>query len=104
MVIKEMRELARAGELNAAQEAFLLPQKRAAEELYDLENDPDEVNNLAGKAGYESIQSDLSRALAAWMEDNGDIDPEYGELFSSGRLRANLRVQGLIDKKENDSQ
>ena len=103
MVIKEMRELAKAGELDAAQESFLLPQKRAAEELYDLENDPDEINNLAGQAEYESIQSELSRVLAAWMENNGDIDPEYGKLFANGQLRANLRIQGLMDKKENDS-
>lgn len=41
------------GKLNAAQSAFW--QRKAAEELYDLRADPDEVNNLASSAEHAKI-------------------------------------------------
>jgi len=42
-----------AGHLNAAQAAFW--KEKPSEELYDVAGDPDNVNNLAGKPGYEDI-------------------------------------------------
>ena len=47
-------------------------QKRPAEELYDVVNDPHCLNNLVGQAGSESIRSELSRQLDDWMADQGD--------------------------------
>ena len=41
----EVEDLFRSGEATAAQSAFFLP--APLEELFDLQNDPDEVNNLA---------------------------------------------------------
>lgn len=38
-------------------------------ELYDLENDPDEVNNLMGKPEYEAIVKSLSQDLYDWLEN-----------------------------------
>ncbi len=32
-------------------------------ELYDLQTDPDELNNLYGQTGYESITTDLQKRL-----------------------------------------
>ncbi len=99
LVMKEMRDLFKDGKLSPAQESFLLPQKDAAEELYDLENDPDELNNLTGQAEYAAVQRELSEVLAEWMDDNGDRDPEYGTLLPSGTLKRNMRIQPLIDRK-----
>ncbi|MCP3695885.1 MAG: sulfatase atsG, partial [Planctomycetaceae bacterium] len=47
-------------------------QKRPAEELYDVVNDPHCLNNLVGQAGSESIRSELSRQLDDWMAAQGD--------------------------------
>jgi arylsulfatase A-like enzyme len=47
----EWRTLYEAGKTNEAQSAFWKTPK-ACEELYDLTNDPDEVNNLVGVDGY----------------------------------------------------
>ena len=47
-------------------------QKRPAEELYDVVHDPHCLNNLIDKPGTESIRSELSRQLDAWMADQGD--------------------------------
>ncbi len=47
-------------------------QYRPGEELYELEQDPYEWNNLAGDARYAKIQAELKSQLAAWMKDQGD--------------------------------
>jgi len=62
------RRLFDEGKLNAAQSAFWQP--KAAEELYDLQSDPDEVRNLADspeqaetKARLKGAQQDLARRI-----------------------------------------
>jgi len=45
---------------------------RPAEELYDLRNDPFELNNLAGDPRYAEIKQRLSRELERWMHSQGD--------------------------------
>ncbi len=42
------------------------------EELYDLENDPMELNNLAGKPEYADVQTDLRAKLETWIAENDD--------------------------------
>ena len=46
--------------------------KRPPEELYDLKNDPYELNNLADDPAYAEIKSKLSLELDQWMKDQGD--------------------------------
>ena len=41
-------------------------------ELYDLENDPHETNDLAGRPEFSTIRADLLRRLRAWMEATQD--------------------------------
>ncbi|MCY3970078.1 MAG: sulfatase-like hydrolase/transferase [Acidobacteria bacterium] len=53
--------LFQAGELNEAQAAFW--REKPSEELYDLEDDPDLVNNLAGSAEHEAERERLAAAL-----------------------------------------
>ena len=57
--------------------------ERPAEELYDLEADPFELNNLAAD---NSKQLDaMSRGLDAWMSSTGDTQVVAGEpLLLSG--------------------
>lgn len=51
---------------------FYFAAPRPTEELYDLSEDPDEVNNLAGQSGYEEALVRMRNALAQWQEDVGD--------------------------------
>ena len=46
-------------------------------ELYDLKNDPFELNNLANNPEYSKIKEDLSRKLDAWIKSNND--PFYSQ-------------------------
>lgn len=44
-------------------------------ELFDLENDPDEFNNLAGIKEYKEIEDELKKELQKWMIIYRDIVP-----------------------------
>ena len=45
---------------------------RPAEELFDMETDPDEVHNLAEDPKYADIKKDLREKLEAWQYATGD--------------------------------
>lgn len=45
----------------------------AQPELYDLENDPQETNSLAGNPEFTPIETRLRESLAAWMRETGDF-------------------------------
>lgn len=68
---KEWRELYEKGQLSAVQRSFFEPQ--APEALYDLENDPYELHNLAGEARFTSKLKELRTALKAYMLDKNDL-------------------------------
>ena len=50
----------------------LLTVQRTPIELYDLHTDPDEMDNLAGKPAYASIENELRQRLLEWMQETGD--------------------------------
>ena len=66
-----MRHLHAQGQLTGPPARYLAP-RRPAEELYDLEVDPYEINNLAGNPEYATIQQRLAAALDAWIEQIDD--------------------------------
>ena len=65
-----IRRLAEQGKLTPAQAAPYGP--RVAEELYDLESDPDEAVNLAEDPAYGAVLDEMRQALAGWIEDTDD--------------------------------
>ena len=54
------------------QKAYALFEFPPRYELYDLEADPDEWNNLADNKNYEPILERLKKALAQWQADTKD--------------------------------
>jgi N-sulfoglucosamine sulfohydrolase len=62
---QELWRLKQAGKLNQESQKLFLPKVR--EELYDLENDPYETENLIQSPSHQDIVSEMSRVLRNWI-------------------------------------
>jgi len=80
-LLAEMNVMHIQGELTPAQDRFMQPTK-PEEELYDLHNDPHEINNLADDPAYAEIKRDLS----VMLEEQRRMvnDPGVSEEFRTG--------------------
>lgn len=67
---RDMRAMWKDGRLNAAQAKWF--QAPGEEQLYDLENDPYELHNLASDLDYRTALLRLRSALSDWRERVGD--------------------------------
>ena len=101
-VLTLMEMLYEKGELTPEQENFMKP-TRPAEELYDLQNDPHEVHNIAESAEHQQALRELRNKLDAWIEETGDQGeiPEDEEVVAhwdqeaETRFARNMRDRGL---------
>ena len=71
LAYQEWRDLYKAGKLNAAQAQFF--EARPAEALYDVEQDPFELNNLATQEKYQSMLIELRGALQEKVKSMPDL-------------------------------
>ncbi len=68
----EMLKLKTEGKLNEIQMRWFLP-KQVTEELYDLEKDPHQFNNLAKEPAYSTKLKELNEAMNNWIASVGDL-------------------------------
>ncbi|MDG2390640.1 MAG: sulfatase [Planctomycetaceae bacterium] len=82
-ILIRLNELADAGKLNKAQ-MLQMAESRLKEELYDMQNDPWELKNLASDPYYSDMLDRMRGHLHEWIETTGDKgqQPE-GEMFDS---------------------
>ena len=100
-VLTLMQILHKKGELNEIQSRFMAD-FRPEEELYDLKNDPFEVNNLAADPEYGQQLQDLKNQMDEWLGryDLGEY-PENpraikaAEELMQGRFKRNMESMGL---------
>ena len=94
-VLRLMRKLHLEQKLAPEQALFMAP-RRPKEELYDLESDPHEINNLANDPDFQPRLTDMRTQLDAWIKasrDQGEI-PEDPAI--AGQYKA--KMQELYDK------
>ena len=60
------------GKLDPVQARFMAADKPEFE-LYDLENDPHEINNLANDPKYAKVQAELLAQINRWRKDVNDV-------------------------------
>jgi len=80
--------------------------KRPAEELFDIREDPDCLNNLAGDPKAASVQAALSDALTQYLTRTGDLrqtDPEAGQVWETYERVSSLRWFPVPDWYKQDS-
>jgi arylsulfatase A-like enzyme len=64
---KELRQMHQEGKLSPLMSRLYFSPTRPMFELFDLESDPSEFNNLIGNKDYEVIERELKAALQEWM-------------------------------------
>lgn len=70
--MQELLRLRNEGKLNEIQMQWLRSSK-PVEELFDTDNDPHEINNLAGDPAYAEKLSELRAECERWIEEIGDM-------------------------------
>jgi hypothetical protein len=80
-------------------------EKRPAEELYILKDDPYNINNVAESAQYAGVKESLSKKLEQWMKDSQDprLDGKGDEIDRyDATTRAWITRDGIIllDEKQ----
>jgi arylsulfatase A-like enzyme len=83
-IVKRLRQLHQEKKLDAVQELIFAP-TRPKEELYDLQKDPSEINNLALDPAYKQTLAELRQSLEVWMEETDDRGrtPESAKMYDS---------------------
>ena len=71
-IMQEIHRLSKAGELNEDQWQFTR-QTKPKEELYDTQNDPHEIRNLAANPEYADKLAELRSVHERWKRDTGDL-------------------------------
>jgi len=71
-MMQELNRLYESGELNKEQSLWLRSPK-PAEELYDLNKDPYELNNLVGNPDVQDTLKLLRKVLDDWVKDTNDL-------------------------------
>jgi arylsulfatase A-like enzyme len=69
--MQDIKAYYKAGKMNAAQR-FMMAESRVPEELYDLENDPHEIRNLAADPAHANVLAEYRKVLAQWIQQTGD--------------------------------
>jgi N-sulfoglucosamine sulfohydrolase len=69
--LRVMRQLKEEGKLTGPP-ALFMADRRPPEELYDLEADPYEIQNLAGSPEHQKTLEELRGVLNRWIKETGD--------------------------------
>ena len=97
LAYKEWAQLYREGKLNKIQSKFFEP--KMPEELYDVEDDPFETNNLAENSTYKSTLVSMRNSLNTWMEKQPDLS-FYPEYYLLQNAASNPKSFGETHKKD----
>lgn len=72
-IMQELWRLHLLDELTDIQESIFFSETRPVEELYDIQADPHEINNLARDPHYLETKQRLSTAMDAWLDEVVDM-------------------------------
>lgn len=85
----------KAGKTNEVQSRYFL--EKPLEELYDTENDPWEINNLADDPTYAGVLQRMREAETNWMREVRDVglipETEYADFAGDGSLYDYMRSE-----------
>lgn len=80
-------------------ERAMLYQKRPEFELYDVNEDPNQLNNLAGKPELKAIQEQMFADLQVWLKQQGDEGMKTEEAVENVLTRRAAQKEAEKKKK-----
>lgn len=101
-----MQELLRLHEADALEgpPALLFQATKPEEELYDVTQDPHEINNLAGLPEYAEVLTRMRDALTRWQEETGDMglipETELAEQMWPGGIQPTTATPTFLAEKD----
>ncbi len=98
-VLRLMHRLHAENQLTPEQ-AFFMANRRPEEELYDVLQDPHELNNLAGKQSHQNILQKFRKILDDWIKNTGDRGefPEDSDVVKKYKEQMKAWAQDRIDE------
>jgi len=87
---QEVRRLGAAGKLKEEGDGWLYAKTTPPEELYDIQKDPDEMNNLIGSPQHQEVAKKMRMALLTWMTKVRDTG-----LFPESQMQHHWRKHNL---------
>jgi len=82
-ILQTLRTLHAAGQLDFLSEKLLFSPTRPAEELYEWNTDPWQVQNMAADPKYAPTLLELRARLDRWMKETNDHGPETDRMYES---------------------
>ena len=76
-----------ADQLSALHQRLYFENPRPIFELYDLDADPSQLNNLAGQPKVSDVELELRNELDRWMVQEGDFLPLPSHAHQTTRQR-----------------
>ena len=80
-------------------QSLIFQAPRPGIELYDIQEDPYEIENLAYKAGYTDIIKDLLKKLESWQKETADHHPGLRRIPDAVDRRTG---QPMYDERRNE--
>ncbi len=107
---KDVVELNKQGQLTDAQKDLLLA-PRPAEQLFNLDNDPEQLNNLVQQNEHKQVLEHLCQVLDEWQDRTGDtappldkVTPDRHDLVTGKRLYEGARPPtGILPGEEKNA-
>ena len=101
---RQMQRLEKAGEITAAEYPFLA-KARPEEELYDTEQDPDELHNLAESADHLQTLTKMASVLDLWIQHTGDKgeepeDPAIAQAWEERMATTYPEAYAVLEERE----
>lgn len=82
-IVRRLRELHAAKQLEPLAEELLFRETRPEEELYEWQTDRWQVKNLAGDPAHQATLVSLRGRLVKWMQETRDQGPESDAMYDS---------------------
>lgn len=98
---KSMLKLQKEGKLSPLQNIYFANEKPAAIELYDLQNDSEQIKNLGFDKDSKRIVDSYQNILKEWLKKSGDNILDARKILGVSKIPVGTKVNTILNKTNN---